>query len=133
MLLAIAIAAATYVHAHDIAVHEDGADKKYHVNDTLKVRPKGSQTITFSLSIAGSNASSCTLKGTATKVGDDFEYSETLAAFDDHPKCVLQIAVDDKHAMVTDVGDVCRRGYCGAQATIGRTEFKRRAASKKQR
>ncbi len=54
-----------------------------------------------------------------------------IDAFDEHPKCVLQIEFDDKHAVVTDVGDVCRRGYCGAQATIGRTEFKRRATSKK--
>ena len=46
-------------------------------------------------------------------------------------ECVLQIQLDAKGAVVTDVGDVCRRGYCGAQATIGRTEFKRRAASKK--
>jgi hypothetical protein len=131
MLLAIAIAAVTYVHAHDIAVHEDGADKKYHVNDTLRITAQKDQTIKFSLSIAGSNASSCTLKGTATKVADHFEHSETLATFDDHPKCVLQIEFDDNHAVVTDVGDVCRRGYCGAQATIGRTEFKRRAAPKK--
>jgi hypothetical protein len=131
MLLAIAIAAVTYVHAHDIAVHENGADKKYHVNDTLRIQARDDQTITFSLSIAGSNASSCTLKGTAKKIADHFEHSETLDTFDDHPKCVLQIQFDDKHVVMTDVGDVCRRGYCGAQATIGRTEFKPRAASKK--
>jgi hypothetical protein len=131
MLLAIAIATVTYVQAHDIAVHENGADKKYHVNDTLRIKSQDDQTVTFSLSIAGSNASSCELKGTATKVADHFEHSETLATFDDHPKCLLQIAFDDKHAVVTDVGDVCRRAYCGAQATIGRTEFTRRPASKK--
>ena len=122
MLLAIAFSAATFVNAHDIAV----ANEKVHVVDTLKIKRQYAQTIAFSLSIAGSEASSCTMEGTATKVADHFEHTEALSMFDDHPKCVLEIYVASKRALVKDVGDVCRRGYCGAQVTIGTTKFKRK-------
>jgi len=122
MLLAITIAAATYVNAHAISV----ANEVVHVTDSLKIKKQDDQTIAFSLSIAGSEASSCTMDGTATKVADHFEHTEALPMFDDHPKCVLQIQFDSKGAVVTDVGDVCRRGYCGAQVTIGTTKFKRK-------
>ena len=122
MLLAITFTAATFVHAHNIAV----ANEKVHVVDTLKIKKQDAQTIAFSLSIAGSEASSCTMDGTTTKVADHFEHTEALAMFDDHPKCVLEIHVTSKGAVVTDVGDVCGRGYCGAQVTIGTTKFKRK-------
>ena len=122
MLLAIAITVLNFANPHDIVVNEEGVGKKYHVSDTLQIKTIDDQKIDFSLDVAGANASSCAMKGTAVKVADHFEYTENT--------CVLQITFDKKRAKVIDVGDACRVDWCGARATIGTTEFKRATKKK---
>jgi hypothetical protein len=117
MLLAIAITVLNFAHPHDIVVNEEGVGKMYHVSDTLQIKTVDHQTIDFSLDIAGTNGSSCEMKGLAAKVADHFEYTEK--------KCVLRIKFDKKDASVIDVGNICRLDWCGARASIGTTEFKR--------
>jgi hypothetical protein len=88
----------------------------------FRVLAADSHSITFSVSTWGSGRSSCTIEDRkAFLKGTHFEFEETGGVSD----CLLRIRRKDDLLVLEDVEEGCRRGFCGANASLDGVPFRK--------
>lgn len=115
-----------YSRPHDIRYFDGEVWRTTQVVDRITLSRTRRGDVAFRLNITAQNHHTCEMEGTAVRAGDSFEYRDHPDnAFDEGEPCLLRIATDGETAVIEDVGSHCRMVYCGARASIGRSEFQR--------
>lgn len=95
------------------------------VADVLLVREMGDEAL-FSLEVQAANGHSCHVWGVAGRAADGYRFEKLDEIFAGSEPCRLRVAVRGATAEVEDLGNRCRRYYCGVRASIGRLELEER-------
>ena len=119
--------AGTFSRSHEVRYFDGEAWQQETVVDALVLSPVSPGVIDFELEITGENMHSCEMRGRAVNVGDSFEHRDELRDGTEVAggPCLLRITPAGDTVVVEDIGSLCRTVWCGARASIGRTEFRR--------
>jgi len=117
--------AGEYLNVHTIMhVGETGWEEAV-VRDTLSIRQQGDSTA-FYFALVQANYHICEMQGTGTRTSDAIAAPpETIEFGGEEDVCLLRIVAEADTIRLVDEGDVCRRYYCGARASINGVAFPR--------
>jgi uncharacterized protein YecT (DUF1311 family) len=118
-----------YVIKHETLIYNGDRDRwePMEAEDCLALTPDGDNSVKFSFVLIGMNGHECQMDGTATLVGDHFEFRPTPEPYlEEQNECLLRIRVK-KHSILLEDDELnCRQVYCGARAGIDGREFDRK-------
>ena len=115
-----------YTNVHTI-MHVGESDwEEATVRDTLSIRQQRDSTA-FYFALVQANYHICEMQGTGTRTSDAIAAPpETIEFGGEEDVCLLRIVAETDTIRLVDEGNVCRRYYCGARASIDGIAFPRR-------
>jgi hypothetical protein len=118
----------TYRRDHVVEVMFFNRSDKVPVTDLLTLSVDKDGRLRFSFELLFDNTHSCTMEGTAARVGEGFEYREPVEATESGVReCILRFRPTGDSILLQDVDGACARdaGYCGARGSIDGASFPR--------
>lgn len=107
-----------YIYTHQV---EDMNGDAESVTNCLDLKAAGDD-LSFVFSLEFPAEQSCGMKGVAKSSGDS-SWTYKGSAKDDDADCELKLSVKGEQISLLDVGDNCRKMWCGARASINGESF----------